>query len=258
MLDPDVHKYSNMQYYYYLKILVVLPLLTLFVILSMYTSTDKWWILYGILLYYPFHQLGWSIGMHKLFSHRSFTPVSWYPLVAVVISSICFYGLPVVSVATHRLHHKYSESLEDADKDPHSPCISRWHSFAGWLLTYRFPSDVRDYVKDINRDFKFLQSYNQIELFVPIVFHTTTYFISPTLFLVCLLASLLSFYSSLFINAYSHDPKTAKALNKKWLSWIVNPAFMHKYHHDFPKDYDFSHNGFVDYSAFIIDKFLKK
>lgn len=247
-----------MQYYYYLKILVGIPLLTVFVILSMYTSTDKWWILYGILLYYPFHQLGWSIGMHKLFSHRSFTPVRWYPLVAVIVSSICFYGTPAVLIAIHRIHHKYSESPEDADKDPHSPCISRWHSFAGWFLTYKFPSDVRDYIKDIDRDFKFLQSYNRIELFVPIAFHTTTYFISPTLFLVCLLASLLSFYTSLFINAYSHDPKTSKALNKKWLSWIVNPAFMHKYHHDFPKDYNFSHNGFVDYSAFIIDKFLKK
>ena len=240
-----------MRFYILTKLFLLVPLLTLYILVSM-VSDPGWWIFFGILLYYPFHQLGFSIGIHKLLSHRAFTPVTWYPYVAVLISSICFYGNPIFNVLIHRLHHRYS----DSSQDPHSPTRGRWHAFAGWMLTYQPPFASGRYLMDLDRDFKFLQKYKRIELFVPIIFHISTYLINPTLFLVCLLASLLSFYNGLLTNAFSHDPKTAKALDSKILARFVNPIFMHEYHHASPGEYDYSHKGVTDFSSNFIQKFL--
>lgn len=240
-----------MRFYTLTKLFLLVPLLTLYILVSM-ASDSGWWIFFGILLYYPFHQLGFSIGIHKLLSHRAFKPVFWYPYVAVFISSICFYGNPIFNVLIHRLHHRYS----DTDKDPHSPAHGRWHAFAGWMYKYNPPTMAARYLLDIDRDFKFLKKYSEVEILVPLLFHTLMYFINPTLFLVILLASLLSFYNGILVNAISHHPKTLEALDSTILARFVNPIFMHKYHHDSPGEYDYSHKGVRDFSAKFIELFL--
>lgn len=218
----------------------------------MFTTADKYWILFGILLYFPFHQLGFNIGLHKLFSHRQFKPVPWYPYLAVFIASICFFGNPIRNVLMHRLHHKYS----DTDKDPHFPIWGRWHSFRSLFITHKPPDDSHRYLTDLDRDFKFLKKYKRIEPFVPLVFHTSTYLISPVLFLSCMFAALLSIYSALLINSFTHDPKIMKPVNNIILSNLFDNIYMHKHHHDNPSLLDNTHLGSNDYVSWFIKKFL--
>jgi len=243
-----------MRYYAITKLFIIVPLLTLYVIASMFITESKWWILFGFIMYFPLHQLGFNIGVHKLLTHRAFKPNTWYPYLAVFISSICFYGDPLFNVLTHRLHHKYS----DTDKDPHSPTKGRWHAFAGWMLTYKPPSNPSRYLIDVGRDYKFLKTYSKIEFAVPIIFYLTLYLISNELFLVVLLGALLSLYNGLFTNTFSHDPKRMEIRNNKFLARFVNSSFMHEFHHDSPGEYDYSHDGVKDYSAYFIAKFLTK
>jgi stearoyl-CoA desaturase (Delta-9 desaturase) len=95
---------------------------------------------------------GATIGYHRLFAHRSFVtfrPVEWTLMVLGCMVS----GPPFFWIATHRVHHRYS----DRHGDPHSPHIwsgrqlgllrGCWHSYFAWLHAYGYtyqPSAIRD------------------------------------------------------------------------------------------------------------------
>jgi stearoyl-CoA desaturase (delta-9 desaturase) len=82
-------------------------------------TSEYWFIILigGILLYFPMHQLGASMGYHKLFSHKSFEPQTWFPPVSAFIGIVSFNGDPLTYSLIHRIHHKYA----DTDLDPHGP-----------------------------------------------------------------------------------------------------------------------------------------
>ena len=157
----------------------------------------------------------------------------------------------------YRMHHKYV----DTDKDPHSPCHSRWHAFFGWLWKYQAPPPSARIGVDLIRDFPFLKTYEKIEWAVLPAFYVTLALISHWLFLACLLASVLSFAVGMSINAFSHDPGILddnKASNNKFLAKWVNPLFLHKDHHENESLYDYSTPEVKDFSAFFIKRFLIK
>ena len=244
-------------YYNFAKFFIALPLIVAYLLYTAVVGDSHIWILFGLILYYPFHQLGFSIGIHKLLSHASFEPKSWYPKLSVVIGSICFFGDPVASVVIHRLHHKYA----DTDKDPHSPTQGRWHAFILWILTYKPPKVGAYFAADVLKKYPFLKTYRRFEWLVPITFHTSTFLINETLFLSCMLAAVLSIFTGFVINAFSHNPSITdeqKATDNLFLARWVNPLFMHKYHHDVPSLYDYSHKGVADFSSNFIVKFLTK
>lgn len=75
--------------------------------------------------------LGTGVGLHRLFSHRSYE--TWRPveLFLAFCGTICAYGPLLFWVANHMSHHNHA----DTDLDPHSPKHGFWHSFLTWNLT---------------------------------------------------------------------------------------------------------------------------
>jgi stearoyl-CoA desaturase (delta-9 desaturase) len=82
---------------------------------------------------------GVTVGFHRLFTHRSFAtfrPVEWTLL---VLGCMAGQSSPFAWVATHRIHHRFS----DNDGDPHSPHVLSgrrigllrgfWHAHIGWI-----------------------------------------------------------------------------------------------------------------------------
>jgi len=71
-----------------------------------------------------------TAGYHRYFSHRS------YRMGRVAQAVMAFGGTTAVQKgplwwsATHRLHHRYS----DTERDPHSPIHGFWWSHVGWIL----------------------------------------------------------------------------------------------------------------------------
>ena len=96
--------------------------------------------------------LGISLGFHRLFAHRSFA--TYRPVECGFMILGCMAGgAPFSWIATHRAHHRHS----DSDHDPHSPYIRAGrrlgllrgfrHSYFEWLHAYGYayqPSAVRD------------------------------------------------------------------------------------------------------------------
>lgn len=208
----------------------------------------------GVLMFYPIMNLGQSIGYHKLFAHKAFRPKKWFPYLSAFIGSISFFGDPLRSALLHRFHHKYV----DSDLDPHSPRRGRFHAYISWLYSYVPPSNERHILKDLIRQYPWLLTYSKYEWLVFLTFHLITFLISPELFLIIMLGCLIAMNNALLLNAFSHGPseKGWEAKDTIWLAKFVNPAFLHKQHHDVAGKWDYSDGKVKDFTKWFIKNCL--
>ncbi len=84
----------------------------------------------SILLYWVSVGLGISMGYHRLHTHRSYRLPRALEYFFAVCGTLSLEGGPIFWVATHRIHHQFS----DKPGDPHSPREGAWWSHIGWLL----------------------------------------------------------------------------------------------------------------------------
>lgn len=240
-----------------LKLFLIMPVVALMVAWHLVTSPD--WMLtvfVGVLLYFPIHYLGQAIGMHKLFGHRAFTPVRWYPPVAAFVASISFFGDPLASAMTHRLHHKNP----DTPQDPHSPLYGRFHAYMGWVTKWKPTSRDALVVTDLIRDYPWMLPYRKVEWVIPIVFHSAMFLFAGWLFYPVALACVISIQNGLLLNAFSHSPHiegSNKAIDSPLLATLFNPIFLHKQHHHNGSLMDYSSGGVRDGGAWVIRNFLE-
>jgi stearoyl-CoA desaturase (Delta-9 desaturase) len=84
----------------------------------------------AIVLYWVATGLGISMGYHRLHTHRSYKLPRGLEYLFAVCGTLTLEGGPIFWVATHRIHHQFS----DKPGDPHSPRDGAWWSHVGWLL----------------------------------------------------------------------------------------------------------------------------
>jgi stearoyl-CoA desaturase (delta-9 desaturase) len=232
------------------KMLLLFPIMHLVLLYGMLNSDWLTILFGGILLYFPMHQLGASMGYHKLFSHKSFEPQSWFPPVSALIGIVSFNSDPLTYALVHRIHHRYA----DTDLDPHNPARGLFSCYIGWVATYKPKERDKMLIVDLIRKWPWLMLLQKFELLIILVFYSLLYAISPLLFYTVLLACLLSTHYGLAVNAFGHDPKqqgSNKAVNNVFLSKLVNPIFMHHTHHQTPNKFDYSEGSVVDYSKYF-------
>ncbi|MBI4227292.1 MAG: fatty acid desaturase [Candidatus Omnitrophica bacterium] len=75
---------------------------------------------------------GVTLCYHRLLAHRSFSLPKPLEYALAVFGCMAFQNGPVKWVATHRVHHAYS----DRPQDPHSPTRGFWWAHVGWLLVH--------------------------------------------------------------------------------------------------------------------------
>jgi len=85
----------------------------------------------AVLMHYVAVGLGISMGYHRLHTHRSYklpVPLEYF---LAFCGTLSLEGGPIFWVATHRVHHQFS----DRPGDPHSPREGAWWAHIVWLLT---------------------------------------------------------------------------------------------------------------------------
>jgi len=96
--------------------------------------------------------LGITLGFHRLLTHRSFRVPRWVEYVLTVCGTMAFQGGPTRWVATHRVHHAFS----DRPQDPHSPNRGFWWAHMMWLFAHDevldHPTKHLRYVPELARD----------------------------------------------------------------------------------------------------------
>ncbi len=74
--------------------------------------------------------LGITLCFHRLLTHRSFRLPKWVEYPLALCGTLALQGGPIKWVATHRVHHAFS----DRPQDPHSPNRGFWWSHMLWLF----------------------------------------------------------------------------------------------------------------------------
>jgi len=96
--------------------------------------------------------LGIGMCYHRLLTHRGYKTPKWLEYFLTVCATTALEGGPIFWVATHRIHHQYS----DEDGDPHSPRDGKWWSHMGWILTgksmHHDTTTLARYVPDLAKD----------------------------------------------------------------------------------------------------------
>lgn len=96
--------------------------------------------------------LGVSLGMHRLFSHRSFRVPKPLRYLLAVFATLAFQGTIRQWVGQHRMHHAGS----DTPQDPHNIGYGFFYAHMGWLIApYRPCPNARSiapFARDIDAD----------------------------------------------------------------------------------------------------------
>lgn len=74
--------------------------------------------------------LGVGLGYHRLLTHRSFKAPKWLEYMLTIFGTMSIQSEPYKWVATHRLHHQFTET----DKDPHSTRPGFWWAHIVWIM----------------------------------------------------------------------------------------------------------------------------
>jgi stearoyl-CoA desaturase (delta-9 desaturase) len=109
-------------------------------------------LLTAVLLWWISGSLGIGMGYHRLLTHRGYKTPKWVEYCLTVCATLALEGGPIFWVATHRIHHKFS----DQDGDPHSPRDGKWWSHMGWILMgksmHHDTTTLARYVPDLAKD----------------------------------------------------------------------------------------------------------
>lgn len=96
--------------------------------------------------------LGITLCFHRLLAHRSFQVPKWLEYALTLCGTMALQGGPLKWVATHRVHHAFS----DRPQDPHSPTRGFWWAHILWLFAYDevldHPTKFQRYVPELARD----------------------------------------------------------------------------------------------------------
>lgn len=110
--------------------------------------------------------LGISMGYHRLHTHRGFKTYKWFDYFLAVCGTLTLEGGPIFWVATHRLHHQFSDQPED----PHTPRVSGFWAHIGWIIFGEAQHDdtarLARYAPDLSKDpfYRLLSAYHWVPL----------------------------------------------------------------------------------------------
>ena len=119
----------------------------------------------AVLLHWIAVGLGISMGYHRLHTHRSYKLPKWLEYFLAICGTLSLEGGPIFWVATHRIHHQFS----DKPGDPHSPRDGAWWAHIGWILAGESKHNntklLAKYAPDLAKDPFYVQVNNYHWLF---------------------------------------------------------------------------------------------
>jgi stearoyl-CoA desaturase (delta-9 desaturase) len=221
---------------------------------------DWWMLLLGYMLAKIFNMLGHEIGMHRLWSHKSFRTSKIKELLLHVFSFPILFGSTIVYAGVHRDHHKYA----DTENDPHLESLIDKLFYIRKVKYKISPKSVYDLIK--NPIHKFLHEYYLrinflillifLILFGPVITGYTLSFVVTYMWL-----------GGLMINSLGHNPSLGyrnvdtpdKSTNNYILQFLFPGLGLHNNHHAYPGNYKLTiKNSEMDFCGWIIEKFFIK
>lgn len=249
----------NLHLKYKLKILIFVPH-ALIAFDLIFGFTTKSYFLYSVIIYILLMAVQF-IGLHRLFSHRSYKTYRIVECFFIYASLLLGQGSPLNWVANHRTHHKHA----DQKGDPHSPQMKPWWQV--WFGTGD-PVPVSSFiVRDVLTDSVQLFVHKYYFRIVALIALATFAFggMNSLIYLFCW-PMILSYHATGAINVICHrwGKRYFDTPDFSYNNWLVffftlGGEGWHNYHHAHPNDHRHGHGKYeFDSYAFIIEKFLMK
>lgn len=197
-------------------------------------------ILVTVILHLLFSGLCGTVFFHRVAAHKNkINPIIEKILLA--LSTIGLSGSAIAWVATHRAHHRFSDTL----KDPHSPkhigyLRSYWYSSAG-------PESMR-YVIDLLKDKRYLFQHNHY-FKINLAYHAIVFAIAPfhIYWAMCIVPGFVMWFTGSMVNCFSHDNSGPR--NNFLMGVVFAGEGWHKNHHSDAKNPSFQHS--LDWGYYI-------
>lgn len=207
------------------------------------------------------HLVGNEAGLHRLWSHRSYTTSRWKEFILHLFATPLLYGTSITYAGIHRQHHAYS----DTEKDPH---ITRpWWKVAFYVRNKDYEIESK-FVKDLVRDPMhrwFHKHYFKLNLGLLILM----LLIVGPLWTGKVLSFVVihSFIGAAVLNVLGHRPnnplssRTFNTPDSSSNNWIVQVLSLneglHNHHHHKPSEWSFmTKKTNLDVGAWIIYLFF--
>ncbi|HVF29778.1 MAG TPA: fatty acid desaturase [Pyrinomonadaceae bacterium] len=185
--------------------------------------------------------LGVGLGWHRLLTHRSFAVPKWLEYSLTILGTMSIQDSPDKWVATHRIHHKFTET----EDDPHSTRSGFWWAQMGWVLLGRAQdhdaATLRRYIPDLLKD----PGHALISrfYFLPIIVSALILFLIggwPMVVWGVFARVVVGWHTTWFVNSLSHlygsrPHATSDASTNNWFVAILTfGEGWHNNHHAFP------------------------
>jgi stearoyl-CoA desaturase (delta-9 desaturase) len=195
----------------------------------------------AIFLWWVSGSLGVGMGYHRLLTHRGYKTPKWIEYFLTTCATLALQGGPIFWVATHRIHHQFS----DQAGDPHSPLDGKWWSHMGWILVGRSmhhdTTTLAHYVPDLAKD-KF-QVWITRYHYVPIIVSAAVLFgIGGLPFLTwgIFLRTVVGLHFTFLVNSATHMWGSRRfatrdlSTNNWWVALLTFGEGWHNNHHAHP------------------------
>jgi fatty-acid desaturase len=199
---------------------------------AFFVALVLWWISAG-----P----GIGMGYHRLLTHRSYKTPKWVEYFLTICATLTLEGGPIFWVATHRMHHQFS----DHEGDPHSPRDGKWWAHMGWILLGRSmhhdTQTLARYVPDLAKD-KFhvwITKYN----YLPVIALAIVLFAIgglPFLTWGIFLRTVVGLHATWLVNSATHSWGSRRfvtrdlSTNSWWVALLTWGEGWHNNHHAHP------------------------
>lgn len=185
--------------------------------------------------------LGVGLGWHRLLTHRGFKAPKWLEYTLSVFATMSIQDSPEKWIATHRMHHKFTET----DKDPHSTLKGFWWAQIGWIVWGTAQdhdrATLKRYVPDLMKDP--VHSLISRFYYVPIVVSALVLFAIGGWTMVVwgvFARVVVGWHTTWFVNSLSHiygsrPHKTDDDSTNNWfVALLTFGEGWHNNHHAFP------------------------
>jgi fatty-acid desaturase len=195
----------------------------------------------SLMLYWMACGLGISMGYHRLHTHRSYHVPKLLDYLFAVCGTLTLEGGPIFWVATHRIHHQYS----DTDADPHTPRHGGFWAHMGWILFGEGHHNRTDllgkYAPDLYADrfYRVLNTYH----WVPLTVLGIAAFILggwPAVYWIVFLRVVVGLHSTWLVNSATHMWGSRRfevkddSKNSWWVALLTFGEGWHNNHHAHP------------------------
>ena len=180
-------------------------------------------IVIGIIWSQIISHFGASILLHRHYCHKQFPVPVWFEVIGLSMLMIACIRTPIGWIASHRMHHKHS----DSPNDPHSPKhVGFWKVLS---TTWTIPKIPIKYAKDLYKNPRLVFCHKHW-LKILIIVNIVSFIISPY-FWVAFAATPFVFAKVGFglLNTVGHKDGPS---NVPWLNLFIAGEGYHKNHHD--------------------------